>query len=149
MWYAKPDNWVSRPLAYEDSRITGTQPESVQHKRCLSPKNRFHYGFSKCVTFQNKSLLVYFNGYTPVVHLPWKKGSVAEGQLLLSLFSIKLHFLLRLVIDRWILRCCQSITSAKFRWYAVYRQYLFIKAATLVFCTECSETQIVTSSLVN
>jgi len=79
MSYAKPDNWVSRPLAYEDSGITGTQPESVQHKRCLSSKNRFHYGFSKCVTFQNKSLLVYFNGYTPVVHLPWKKG-VCRGR---------------------------------------------------------------------
>jgi len=33
-------------------------------------------------------------------HLAWKKGSVTEGQLLISLFSIKLHFLLRLENDR-------------------------------------------------
>jgi len=34
-----------------------------------------------------------------VAHLAWKKGSVAEGQLLILLFSIKSHFLLRLEID--------------------------------------------------
>jgi len=38
--------------------------------------------------------------FMPRVHLAWKKGSVAEGQLLISHFSIKLHFLSRLEIDR-------------------------------------------------
>jgi len=56
----------------------------------------------------------------PGAHLAWKNGSVAEGQLLISLFSVKLHFLLRLEIDWWILQFCQS-----------------------------SETQVVTSSLIN
>jgi len=39
--------------------------------------------------------------------------------------------------------------SPKFRRYTVYRQYLLIKAATLVFCTECSETQVATASMIN
>jgi len=68
---------------------------------------------------------------------PGKTGSVIDGQLLISLYSIKLHFLLRLEIDWWILRCCQSIISLKFRRYTAYRQYLLIKSATLVFWTEC------------
>jgi len=29
-----------------------------------------------------------------------------------------------------------------------YRQYFLIKAATLLLCTECSETEVVTSSLI-
>jgi len=38
-------------------------------------------------------------------------SSLEKGvcQLLISLFSIKPHFRLRLEIDWWILRCCQSI----------------------------------------
>jgi len=35
---------------------------------------------------------------TAGAHLAWKKGSVAEGQLLIR----KPHILLRLEIDRWI-----------------------------------------------
>jgi len=65
---------------------------------------------------------------------PGKKGSVAEGQLLISLFSMKPHFLIGLQTDRWILRCCQSIISAKFCRYTAYGQYLLIKAAALLFC---------------
>jgi len=30
----------------------------------------------------------------------------------------------------------------------IYRQYLLIKAAALLFCTECSETQVATSSVI-
>ena len=94
------------------------------------------------------------DGLTPypiesVAHLAWKKGSVTEGQLLISLFSMKLHFLLRLEIYRWTLRCYQSIILAKFCRYTVYQQYLLIKAATLVLCTECSETRVATSSKIN
>jgi len=81
--------------------------------------------------------------------LPGTKESVAEGQLLILLFSIKLHFFLRLEINRQIVWCCQSITSTKFHQYAVYRQNLLIKTAMLVFCTECLETQVATSSLNN
>jgi len=33
--------------------------------------------------------------------------------------------------------------------YTVYRQYLLIKAATLLFFTECSETQVATLSMIN
>ena len=84
-----------------------------------------------------------------MAHLAWKKGSVAEGQLLISHFSIKLNFLLGLEIDRWILRCCQSITSAKFCRYAVYRQYLLIKAVTIVLCMECTEIVVAASSMIN
>jgi len=84
-----------------------------------------------------------------VTHLAWKKESVAEGQLLISLFNIKPHFLLRLEIDRLILRWCQGIISAKFRRYTEYPQYLLLKAAMLVFCMECSETLVATSSLIN
>ena len=76
-------------------------------------------------------------------------GSVGEGQLLISFFSIKLHFLLRLEIDRWILRCCQSIISAKCCQHIVYWQYLLIKATTLFFCMECSETQVATACMIN
>jgi len=36
------------------------------------------------------------NLYHAVAHLAWKKGSVTKGQLLISLFSIKPHFLLTL-----------------------------------------------------
>ena len=32
---------------------------------------------------------------------------------------------------------------------AIYRQYLFINAATPLFCMECSETQVATSSLID
>jgi len=42
--------------------------------------------------------LYMFYVYT-VEHPAWKKGSVAEGQLLISFFSIKPHFLYRLQID--------------------------------------------------
>ena len=34
-----------------------------------------------------------------------------------------------------------------YAYYAVYQQYFLIKAATLVFCTECSETQVAALSL--
>jgi len=74
---------------------------------------------------------------------------VTNLQLLISFFSIKLHFLLRLEIDRWILRCCQSIISAKCCQHIVYWQYLLIKATTLFFCMECSETQVATACMIN
>jgi len=31
----------------------------------------------------------------------------------------------------------------------LYRQYLLIKAARLVFCTECSETKVANLSMIN
>jgi len=70
-------------------------------------------------------LNVKVDGLTQWRIYPGKNGSFAQAQLLILLFSIKLHFLLRLEIDWWILRCCQSIISAKF-WYTVYRQYSLI-----------------------
>ena len=89
------------------------------------------------------------NIYT-VAHLAWKSFFfVSGGQLLISLFSIKPNFLLRLEINRWILQFCQSIISAKFHRYTIHRQYVLTKATTLVFCTECSEIQVATSSLIN
>jgi len=50
-------------------------------------------------------------------------------------------------IYRPIWRCCRCIVSAKFRRYisAIFAH----KAATLLFCTECSETQTATLSLIN
>jgi len=59
------------------------------------------------------------------------------------------QFLLRLAIDRLILRCCQSIISAKFFRYTEHRQYFLTNAATLVLCMECSKTQVATSSMIN
>jgi len=50
-----------------------------------------------------------------VADLAWIKGSVAEGQLLISLFSIKPHFLLKLEIDQWVW-CCWSICSRDEQW---------------------------------
>jgi len=38
--------------------------------------------------------------------------------------------------------------SAKFDRYTVYQQYLLIKTSTRVFCLECSETQVATSSMI-
>ena len=91
----------------------------------------------------------FISSFYAVAHLAWKKRSVAEGYFWISLFSIKPHFLLRLEINGWILRWCQSIILAKFCRYRVCRQYLLIKAAVLLFCTECSETHVAASALVS
>jgi len=64
---------------------------------------------------------------------PGKKWSVTE--LLIPLFSIKPHFVIRLKIDRWILQCFQSVILAKLCRYTIYQQYMLIKAATLLFCS--------------
>jgi len=64
-----------------------------------------------------------------VAHLARKKG-VCRGRAAYDItFQHKTTLLLRLEIYRWILRCCQSIISAKFCRHTVYRQYLLIKAA--------------------
>jgi len=60
-----------------------------------------------------------------------KRGLSSKSSFWYHFFSIKLHFLLRLEIDWWILRCCQSTISSKFRQYAAYRQYFLINSATL------------------
>jgi len=67
----------------------------------------------------------------------------------ISLFSIKPHFLLRLEIDGLILQSYQSVISAKFHHIRYIWQYLLIKAATLVVYVDCSETQVATSSIIN
>jgi len=78
----------------------------------------------------------------------WSGASNLEKRGMSQKGSFWYHFLLRLEIDRWILRCCQSITSTKFYRYTVYRQYLLIKTTTLVFCTGCRKIQLATSSLI-
>ena len=81
-----------------------------------------------------------------VAHLAWKKG-VCHGRAAFHItFQHKTTLSLK-TRKRWILRCCQSIISEKFRRYTACQQYLLIQAVTLVLCTECSETEVATSSL--
>jgi len=75
-----------------------------------------------------------------VMDLAWKNGVCQEGQLLMSLFSIKPHFLLNTRNRPMNFAMLPKYESAKLCQCTVYWQYLLMKAITLVFCTECLET---------
>ena len=80
-----------------------------------------------------------------MAHLAWEKG-VCRGRAAFDITSQHKTTLSIKARNRPMnLQCCQSIKLAKFHGCTVYWQYLLIKAAMLVFCAECSETQVAIS----
>jgi len=78
--------------------------------------------------------------YQPVAHLAWEKG-VCHGRAAFHItFQHKTTLSLK---NRNRLMNFDNVAKA------LYQQYFLIQAAALVFCTECSETQVATSSLIN
>ena len=128
--------------------VTKSSTYDVTHKKPALPKQKIFF------RGQTRRFAVSFETFTELVEHIGLKKFPRKATCVQAFFFENLRILayvkvLTLEIERCFLRCCQSIISAKFCRSTAYRQYLLMKAATLLFCMECLQTQVATSSLIN